>query len=111
MNKETSVAFITKELKSSFVELKKGKFESKQLYKFIDRAIDDLKQNPVCGIKVSKKLWPKTYIQKYEITNLYKYDLPNGWRLLYTIEADEITIMGIIIEWMNHKEYERKFKY
>jgi len=56
MNKELSIAFISKELKSSFEELKEGKFESKQLYKFIDRAVDDLKQNPFCGVKIPKKL-------------------------------------------------------
>ena len=111
MKKEISVAFISKKLKEEFESLKEGKFEDKQLYKFIDRAIDDIKQNPTCGIKIPKKLWPKIYIQKYEITNLWKYDLPNAWRLLYTIETDEIRIMGIILEWFDHKEYEKRFSY
>lgn len=111
MNKEISVAFISKNLKEEFDSLKEGKFEDKQLYNFIDNAINDLKKNPDCGIKISKKLWPKEYIQKYEITNLWKYNLPNAWRLVYTIEADEVRIVSIILEWFSHKEYERKFKY
>ena len=70
MKKETSVAFISIKLKEEFRVLKEGKFENKQLYDFIERAINDLKQNPICGTKVPKHLWPKIYVQKYSITNL-----------------------------------------
>jgi len=110
MNK-ISVAFISKKIKDEFESLKEGKFEDKQLYKFIDRAIDDLEKEPTAGIKVPKKFWPKVYVQKYKITNLWKYDLPKAWRLLYTIETDEIRIISIILEWFDHKEYEERFKY
>ena len=109
--KNKHVGFINKNLKNEFQTLKKGKFEDKQLYDFIDRAINDLKKNPACGIKIPKKIWPKGYIKKYAITNLWKYDLPNGWRLIYTIETDEITIVAIILEWFDHKKYEKRFKY
>ena len=109
--KEIFVAFITKKLKEEFELLKNGKFEDKQLYKYICRAQEDLKQNPSSGIKIPKNLWPKEYIQKWGITNLWKYDLPNGWRLIYTIETDEIKIVNIILEWFDHKGYERKFRY
>ncbi|MFH1834899.1 MAG: hypothetical protein ABH851_01785 [Methanobacteriota archaeon] len=111
MNKERHVGFITKKLKVEFDSLNKGKPGDKQLYGFINRAIDDLKENPTCGIKIPKKLWPKTYIKKYNITNLWKYDLPNGWRLIYTIETDEIMIVAIILEWFDHKKYEKRFNY
>jgi hypothetical protein len=51
-------------------------------------------------------------VTKYRIKNLWKYDLPNGWRLLYTITADnEVEIISAILEWFDHKNYERKFKY
>ena len=70
-----------------------------------------MKNNPACGIKIPKRLWPKIYLQKYSITNLWKYGLPNGWRLIYTIKEDEIMILNVILEWFDHKEYERRFKY
>jgi hypothetical protein len=111
MNKEVSVAFINKKLKEYFDLLKEGKFEDKKLYEFINRAISDLKQKPDCGTKVPKQLWPKLYVRNYGITNLWKYDLPNGWRLLYTIETDEVRIVSIILEWLTHKDYEKRFKY
>ncbi len=36
MNKNISVAFITQKIKLEWESLKEGKFEDKQLYKFID---------------------------------------------------------------------------
>ena len=111
MSKGISVAFISKKLKAEFESLKEGEYEERKLYKFIDRAIDDIKKNPTCGTKIPKKLWPKIYIKNYNITNLWKYNLPDVWRLIYTIESDEIRIMNIILEWFNHKQYEKRFGY
>ena len=111
MNKEIFVIFINNNLKSDFEKLEKGNFENKKLFEYINRAFDDLKKDPLSGIKIEKRLWPKFYIQTYKISNLRKYDLPNGWRLIYTIETDEVKVLNIIIEWFNHKVYERRFKY
>ncbi|MBW2995501.1 hypothetical protein KY312_04035 [Candidatus Woesearchaeota archaeon] len=111
MEKSISVAFISEKLKNEFKALKKGKYEDKQLFSFISRAIADISQNPQCGTKIPRKLWPKSYANIYNITNLWKYDLPNAWRMLYTIEIHEIQILNIIIEWFSHKGYERRFKY
>ncbi|MBS3113108.1 type II toxin-antitoxin system RelE/ParE family toxin [Candidatus Woesearchaeota archaeon] len=110
-NKPINVSFVSQKLKSHFNTLKSGKFEDKRLFDFIDRAIDDLKKNPICGTKIKKMLWPKEYKQKYSINNLWKYDLPNAWRIIYTIETDEVTIVSIILEWFSHKEYEKRFNY
>ena len=110
-NKITYVAFGDKRLEKEFEILKEGKFQDKQLYHFIERAIKDLKQDPACGIKIPKRLWPKKYLEEYDITNLWKYDLPNAWRLIYTIKEDEVKVLNVILEWFNHKEYEKRFKY
>jgi len=111
MSMPVHIAFLTKGLKEDFDSLQEGKFQDKQLYSYICRAQDDLKKNPSSGTKLPKRLWPKEYVQKWEITNLWKYDLPNSWRLVYTIEADDVKILAIILEWFNHKEYERRFGY
>ncbi len=105
------VAFVDSSLRKAFEKLKKGPYEEKTLYNFIDRAIDDLKINPFAGIKIPKKLWPNEYTQKYKINNLWKYNLPNAWRLMYFIRGDKVKIISIILEWLDHKDYERKFKY
>jgi Txe/YoeB family toxin of Txe-Axe toxin-antitoxin module len=109
--KEILIAFISQKVKKEFEDLEKGKFEDKKLYEFISRAINDLKNNPSCGTKISKNLWPAEYLKNYQITNLWKYDLPNAWRLVYTIETDEVKIMNFILEWFDHKNYEKKFGY
>src|SRR3989338_10791828 len=106
-----SVAFIDADLRTAFEELKKGKYEEQCLAMFLNNAIDALKENPLCGIKIPSKLWPKEYVRKYRIDNLRKYDLPNAWRIIYTLRGNEIEIISVIIEWLSHKDYERRFKY
>lgn len=109
--KQQYVGFADEKLKKAYEELKKGKGAEPRLPEFLDRAFDDLKKDPFCGIKIPKNKWPKDYIKKYGITNLWKYNLPNAWRLIYTIKADSVSIISIILEWFDHKEYERRFNY
>lgn len=92
-------------------EYEKSKLEDPRLFGFLERATDDLKKNPLCGMKIPKSLWPADYTKKYAIDNLWKYDLPGAWRLVYTIARDEIRIMAIILEWFDHKNYEKRFGY
>lgn len=108
--KEVYVTFINKKKECIFELLKEGKFEDKKLFSFIKYAIQELKKNPSCGFKIPKKLWPNEY-RKYGIDNLWKYALPNAWRLIYTITSDEVKIINIILEWFNHKDYEKRFGY
>lgn len=105
------VVFVELSLKKSFEELKSGKLKDKQLYEFLIRAINDLKENAFVGIKIPKNVWPKEYVKKYNINNLWKYDLPNAWRLIYTIKGDSVQIVSVVLEWFDHKDYERRFKY
>lgn len=108
---ESKVTFGNLKLKETYTKLKNSKTEDQMLYKWITRAIEDLKINAFCGIQIPKKLIPKTYLQKYQIDNLWKYDMPKGWRLIYSVARGEILIVSIILEWMTHKEYEKRFKY
>ncbi len=110
-NRVKKVAFVDNKLSRAFEELKSGKFQDKQLAAEIDNAINQLKGNPLCGIKIEKRLWPKEYITRYAIDNLRKYDLRNGWRLLYTLAGNQIEIVAILLEWFDHKNYERRFGY
>jgi hypothetical protein len=106
----TEIYFADKKVEKTFNELKFDSANSK-LYKFIKRAIEDIRETPGCGIAIPKNLIPKIYIRKYGINNLFKYDLPSGWRLLYSLEEGTIEVMAIVIEWMHHKDYERRFGY
>ena len=109
---KSEIKFAEEKVKTSFESLKESKTEGKKLYEWIKRALDDLEENAFCGIQVPKRLIPKEYENKFgKIDNLWKYNLPNAWRLMYTIKGDKILVLSIILEWLPHKEYEKRFKY
>jgi Txe/YoeB family toxin of Txe-Axe toxin-antitoxin module len=108
---KSKIIFANKKIKNAFNKLKEKKSEEKKIYEFLVRAFEDIENNAFCGTQIPKKLIPKEYIKKYKIDNLWKYDLPNAWRLLYSVEKDSLIIISIILEWFPHKKYERKFNY
>jgi len=109
--KEIEVRFADIKLREAYLKLEEGSGEEKEIYNKINKAIQILEKNPEAGIRIPSRLIPKTYLQKYFINNLWKYNLSKSWRLLYTITQTEIRIVSIILEWMNHKNYERRFNY
>ncbi|MEK6933921.1 MAG: hypothetical protein AABW75_03535 [Nanoarchaeota archaeon] len=103
--KSDRVVFVDEELEKTFNELP----ESDPIKRGIIRAIGNIKENAFVGRNVKKELIPKNLIDKYNLNNLWIYDLPNGWRLLYSITGNEIEIIAAILDWMDHKDYERLF--
>jgi len=77
----------------------------------IKQKIDILKANPEYGTHISKDRIPKEYIIKYDVNNLWKVDLSGAWRMIYTIRGNEVEIISLILDIMNHKDYEKKFGY
>ena len=108
---KSKIKFAEAKIEKALQELKDSKTEDKILHKWICRAFNDLEENAFCGIRIRKKLIPKAYVDKYGIDNLWKYDLPKGWRLIYSVANGQICVLAIILEWMNHKNYERRFNY
>lgn len=98
-----------KELREVIKE-KDSKFH-KQLLKAIEREKDYLLINPHRGIQVPKDQIPKEYIGKYGVTNLWKVNLPDYWRMVYTIVGNELEIISILLEFMDHKKYDKLFRY
>lgn len=111
MKLPSDIRFAEESVKKAFYKLKNGDDSERELFKFINQALDNVEENAFCGIQIPKKLIPKEYILKYEVKNLWKYDLPKGWRLIYSIVNDEIVVVSLILEWFDHKEYEQKFNY
>ena len=77
----------------------------------IVKAIDHLKQDPTAGNKIVKRLWPEQYKRKYQINNLFRYPLADGWRLTYTMVGDENVITSIILDALDHTAYDKLFGY
>lgn len=99
------VIFYDKSLKKDFEEMP----ENDSIKRALDRAIADLKENPFIGRNVQKRLIPK----KYKVNgNLWIYNLPSAWRMVYTItQQGELEIISVILDWMTHKEYDKLFKF
>jgi len=106
-----SVKFADLSLKEAFERLKGSRHEEQELYSQINGAIKELEKNPAAGIKIPRRVWPRIYVQKYGITTLRKYDLWKGWRLVYTLRGSSIEIVAIVLEWLDHSAYERRFGY
>lgn len=111
MKLPTKVRFADERIKQAFEQLLNSKGDERKLHDWLVRAFNDIEQNAFCGIQIPKRLIPKEYLQKYGVHNAWKYNLPNAWRLIYSIENQEIVVVSIVLEWMDHKEYEKRFKY
>lgn len=107
MELPSKIRFANEKVQSTFEKLGLGGSDERELYSWLVRAFEDIERNAFCGIQIPKRLIPK----EYDVNNLWKYNLPGAWRLLYSVENQQICVVSIILEWMNHKEYERKFKY
>ena len=103
---EAKVRFADESLRDAFRELEK---EDPRLFKEIERALFEVHNNAFCGRNVKKELIPKNLAQKYQLRNLWIYNLRKDWRLLYTVGSEEVGVIAIILNWMNHKDYERLF--
>mgnify|MGYP001574135722 FL=1 len=106
---EGIVKFGDEKLKEAFEDLKNI---DKDLYEQIDKATDEISKNVFCGRNVKKKLIPKEIVHKHGLDNLWIYNLRSGWRLLYSVTSpDKIQVLAIVLDWMNHKDYERLFNF
>ena len=105
----SEIVWESQKAKRNFHELEKT---DPTLFKQINSALDEIEKNAFCSIQVPKKLIPRKW-QVY--SNLWKYDLPKGWRLFYTVappdQPGKVLVLSIVLEWMSHKEYERLFGY
>ncbi|HIH05294.1 TPA: hypothetical protein HA281_03625 [Candidatus Woesearchaeota archaeon] len=79
----------------------------------IHKKVGLIKANVHYGDPIAKKLIPEEYKARYGITNLFRVELPDFWRMLYTLTdgETEIDIIAFVLDVVDHKEYNRKFGY
>jgi len=77
----------------------------------IKKKVELVKANPHYGDPISKKMIPPQYIEKYGITNLFRVELSNYWRMLYTLTDGEsvVEIIAFVLDIIDHKNYDKKF--
>lgn len=79
------------------------------LWRGIQRALDLIQSNPFYGENAKKKQISNYYIRKYNVDNLFIVDLPNFWRMIYTLQSDEIEIVAFILDIYDHDAYNKVF--
>jgi len=79
----------------------------------INKKVDLIKANIHYGEPIAKRLIPEDYKRKYEAANLFRVELPNFWRMMYTLTNGEsqIEIIAFVLDVVDHKAYDKKFGY
>ncbi len=105
----------TAEFDKSLEELKlrarNGDFDSAKLLILIEKGIEKLKYDFKYGEHISKSKIPKEYTMKYGNISLWKLNLNQYWRMVYIVKGNEIEVISILLEVLDHKIYDRKFGY
>jgi hypothetical protein len=89
----------------------KGDGDAGYLLKLIEKGVEKLSRDYECGQKIQKKLWPRYYSTKYGISNLWRLRLDGYWRMIYTVTGNRICIVAVILEVLDHREYDKRFGY
>jgi len=103
--------FLKGQAKENYIALKKrNDKESRSILNSIEKIKEILKENPQYGDPIPKRLIPDE-LAKQGIQNLYRVELSNYWRMLYTLEGNKIEIFLFILKIVDHKEYNKLFGY
>ncbi len=85
----------------------------RSIFNAVNKKVELIKVNIHYGNPIAKNLIPPEYVQKYGVTNLFRIELPNFWRMLYTLteEETEIEIIAFVLDIIDHRDYDKKFRY
>ncbi|MFH0798381.1 MAG: hypothetical protein V1906_03145 [Candidatus Woesearchaeota archaeon] len=81
--------------------------EEMKLLNSIKQKLDFIRYDMFYGDGIHKDLIPKSY----KVRNLWRVELFNFWRMLYTIKTDDRGTICFIIDILDHKSYDDKFGY
>ncbi|MFH1750824.1 MAG: type II toxin-antitoxin system RelE/ParE family toxin [Candidatus Micrarchaeota archaeon] len=105
----------TKEFDQQYQQLKQsaenGNGASQILLKKLDKAIAKLKYNFRSGEHIPRDQIPDYYTARFGVENLWKINIDPDYRLIYTIRGTEIEVMSVLLEFFDHKDYNKRFKY
>ena len=98
-------------LSPDFMDYYQSLNEDHRFKKWLDNMFDLLLADRECGNKIQKDRIPDYYTRKYGVNNLYRYEHPENYRSCYTLVKREGEICGLILDFMTHREYEKRFGY
>lgn len=79
----------------------------------VNKKVELIKANFHYGEPIAKDKIPQEYRQKYGVTNLFRVELPQFWRMLYSLTKGEteIEIVAFVLEISDHGKYDKLFGY
>lgn len=85
--------------------------DARYLLRIFEKCIEKMKVDREAGKRIQKRRIPKEYLNKFAVTNIWKINLDARWRMVYAIVGDEKSLVCVVIDVLDHKEYDRKFGY
>jgi hypothetical protein len=84
--------FLRGQAKEAYLELKeRHDKEARSIFRSFERAKEILKSNPQYGSPIAKNRIPES-LRRTGVKNLYRAELSNCWRMLYTLEGTRVEI-------------------
>lgn len=115
MSKPVKIHFSpeAEEIYNNLAEKANKSKQERTLLNAINNKLSIVQYNYHYGNPLAKKIIPKEYIIKHNITNLFRIELPFFWRMVYALSEDKtkIEIIAFILDILNHNEYNKKFGY
>jgi hypothetical protein len=92
-------------------KIAKNKPTYEQLLSSVNNSLKNIKANPFYGDLIPRKYISKGVVERYGTSKIFRVELTGYWRLLYTLIGDEVSIVALILEYINHDKYNRIFGY
>jgi len=106
---------LSKSFSKQFADLQiraeNGEGDANYILKLIEKGISTLVNDRESGNKIQKNIWPNYYSKKFEISNLWRLRLDKSWKMIYTIIGDDVRIVTIVLDVLNHKKHNKMFGY
>ena len=107
---------LSPEAEESYSQLEQKAADSKierSIFNAVKKKVELIKAYIHYGDHLSRELFPKEYTDKYGITNLFRLELPNFWRMLYALSNGdgEKEIIVFVLDIIDHETYNKKFGY
>ena len=85
--------------------------KNRSLFKDVHGVINNLKNDVIIGERIKYEKIPKYYKKRHDIDNAFHVYLPEGMRLIYSITNYQGKKTAFLMELVDHKKYEQRFKY
>ena len=103
----SKIVFVNVKLKEDFDNLEK---EDPIMKQEILMAFREIQKNAFVGTELKKHQLPREYEKKLGIHNVWKYEMKNSWKIIYSVENRGTIIIAIILEWNDYKNYENMIR-